>query len=81
MADSSSGLPKRAVVLLGNVPDSLTDTALDEVVQEHGLTVERAQNLEKKRRLITLSGMDEGTLVLLALMASASPLIRCNLCH
>ena len=71
MADSSPGLLKRAVVLLGNVPDSLTDTALNEVVQGHGLTVEKAQNLEERRRLITVSGTEEGTLALTALMASA----------
>ena len=61
MADSSPGLPKRAVVLLGNIPDSLTDTGLGELVQEHGLTVERTQRLDEKRRLITVSGVDEGT--------------------
>ena len=81
MADSSPGPPKRAVVLLGNIPDSLPDTTLREFVQEHGLTVERVQRLEEKRRLITVSGMDEGTLVLPAVMASAYPLIRRNLCH
>lgn len=81
MADSSPGPPTRAVVLLADIPDSLPDTNISELVQEHGLTVERIQEVEEKRRLITVSGVEEGTLVLLALVASAFPLIRRNLYH
>lgn len=77
MADSSPGLAKRASVLLGNIPVSLSDPTVCEFVQEHGLSVERSHRLEERKRLlITVSGSDEGDRVLPGLMASVYPLIR-----
>ena len=61
MADCSPGLPKTAVVLLGNIPISLSDATFDQFAQERSLTVENVQHkLKEKRRLITVSGTDEG---------------------
>ena len=62
MADCSPGLLKTAVVLLGNIPISLSDATFDQFAQERSLTVKNVQHkLKEKRWLITVCGTDEGT--------------------